>query len=77
MIYLDSLRTANWKYKKSCHLTADSDEELLSFAKQLGLKETWLQTSRSGVKHFDLTEGMRKKALILKEVIYTREELEL
>ena len=70
MIYIDPLRTANWKYKKACHLTADREEELLSFAKKLGLKETWLHISRTGVKHFDLTEGMRDKAFKLKEVIY-------
>lgn len=70
MIYIDSLRIANWKYKRACHLTADSDDELLTFAKKLGLKETWLHISRAGIKHFDLTEGMRDKALKLKETIY-------
>jgi len=69
-VYVDNLRNSKisvkWTYSKSCHLTADSDDELLSFAVVLGLKRTWLQISkRKMVKHFDLCSSMRTKALSL------------
>ena len=44
------------------HLMADSIEELVAFAKSIGLKESWLQMKSSGV-HFDVTEPKRFKAI--------------
>lgn len=46
------------------HLMADSREELLEFADQLGLQRRWLQDKRSGV-HFDVTDTVRFKAIAL------------
>jgi hypothetical protein len=44
---------------KACHLMADSDDELESFAATLGLRKTW----RHG-DHYDLTANKRREALI-------------
>lgn len=49
--------TARWS-----HLMADTREELIAFAKSIGLREAWLQDKRSGV-HFDVTAGKRAQAL--------------
>jgi len=47
-----------------CHLTADSLEELQAFAGRLGLKRAWFH-ARPRLSHYDLTPGMRGKALEL------------
>lgn len=66
-VCVDSLRpcvrNARWKYDKSCHLLADSEEELVEFAVKMGLKPSWIQKSR--LVHFDLTEAKRKRAVAL------------
>ena len=43
-VYVDKLT----KYKSGywCHMWADSDEELHSFAKSIGLKKEWVQLHR-------------------------------
>jgi hypothetical protein len=66
MIYVDPLRACQrskrWPFPESCHLFADDDEELFAFARRLGLKMGWFQANRK-LRHFDLTEGMRIKAV--------------
>jgi Protein of unknown function (DUF4031) len=45
-----------------CHMWADTVEELVAFATDIGLKEQWLQNNER-FPHFDLTPGRRKKAI--------------
>lgn len=48
------------------HLMADSDEELMAFAIELGLKPEWIQHPEKPYgAHFDVTERMREKAISL------------
>lgn len=47
----------------SCHLTADTVEELHAFAKRLGLRREWFQPKSS--PHYDLTPGKRVRAVAL------------
>jgi len=65
-IYVDLLRpcspNGHWRYAASCHLFADSVEELKVFAQGLGLKPEWFQDHQL-MPHFDLTPGMRLKAV--------------
>ena len=65
MIYVDWLMNHGWKmhgkYIKSCHLFADTGEELIEFSKKIGLKKNWLQ--KGSLLHFDLTESKRKLAV--------------
>jgi hypothetical protein len=67
-VYVDRLLPCvpnkNWPYDKSCHLIADSLNELHEFALKLGLKKEWFQDHKKH-PHYDLTEGMRKKAIQL------------
>ena len=60
---LDCIPNENWKYDQSCHMIADSEQELVEFAKKIGLKPKWLQRSNRGCLHFDLTVGKRKLAI--------------
>ena len=72
MIFVDAMQPTppgtdmkQWKYAKFCHLVSDADDvqELIRFGKRLKLKKEWLQWSRSGVPHFDLTESKRTLAV--------------
>jgi hypothetical protein len=45
-----------------CHLWADTGGELHAMAAKLGLKPEWFQ-QRKGFPHYDLTPGMRLKAI--------------
>lgn len=48
-----------------CHLVADTVPELMAFARKIGLKGGWVQRGGIGKRiiHFDLTPGMRAKAV--------------
>lgn len=65
-VYVDSLtpcvRTRNWSWDKSCHLFADDEGELHSFAARLGLKPAWFQ-EHARLPHYDLTVNMRRRAV--------------
>lgn len=45
----------------SCHLTADTLDELHAFAKRIGMRREWFQDKR--VPHYDLTPAKRAAAL--------------
>jgi len=68
-VYVDDLRVCaknrNWPYGKSCHLVADTIGELAAFSILLPLKKEWFQEGKLSLPHFDLTEGMRLKAISL------------
>lgn len=49
--------TSQW-----CHLTADSTEELVAFARKLGLRPAWIQYPGTWKEHFDVTQGKRAQA---------------
>lgn len=62
-VYVDGLREWGWRLGKSCHLIADTEEELHAFAARIGLRRAWAQGSRSGIPHYDLTVSRRERAI--------------
>lgn len=66
-VYVDALLPClpnkNWKYRKSCHLYADTESELHEFAISLGLRRSWFQKFPRRLPHYDLTENKRSQAL--------------
>ena len=64
-VYVDELsvciQSKKWPYKYACHLVADSVEELQTFAMMMGLHKSWFQ--EGSIPHYDLTAGMRRKAI--------------
>lgn len=46
-----------------CHMIADSETELLAFAKRIGLRPEWIQKPGTLKVHFDLTPGRRAMAI--------------
>lgn len=63
-MYVDKLRNWGWKLGPSCHMIADTNEELHEFAAKLGMKRSWFQASASG-PHYDLVRSKRDLAVRL------------
>jgi hypothetical protein len=65
-VYVDRMfptePSGRWPYAEACHLFADRPGELRVFARRLGLHRSWFQ-DRRGFPHYDLTRGMRERAL--------------
>lgn len=60
----------------SCHLTADTLDELHAFAAKIGLKRSWFQVSKSGIPHYDLmSEGTRSAAAMVPATPLTRAQV--
>jgi hypothetical protein len=62
-VYVDNLRDYGWRHGPSCHLIADSVEELMEFAVRMGMRKEWFQAKST--PHFDLTADGRKLAVEL------------
>jgi hypothetical protein len=60
-VYVDKLVDYSWRHGPSCHLIADSVEELKEFAVQMGMRVEWFQPRSS--PHFDLTADGRDIAI--------------
>ena len=63
-VYVDQLRDWGWRLGPSCHLIADTNDELHEFAAKLGLTRAWFQAKSSG-PHYDLTASKRALAVML------------
>lgn len=77
-VYVDELVV--WAHAKhrcfkrgSCHLTADSVEELHAFAEKIGLRREWFQ-ARSSTPHYDLSPARRQAALLAGAVFVSARE---
>lgn len=64
-VYVDPLIDYGWKLGPSCHLTADTVDELNAFAVKIGMKLKWLQRSKQEMPHYDLVGSKRAKAVAL------------
>jgi uncharacterized protein DUF4031 len=60
-VYVDRIRDYGWRRGPSCHMIADSIEELITFAESIGLRAEWFQPKSS--PHFDLTVEFRHLAV--------------
>ena len=72
-VYVDALRDYGWRHGPSCHLIADSVEELIEFALAMGLRREWFQPKST--PHFDLTAGGRSHAVAMGAIELDRREL--
>jgi hypothetical protein len=60
-VYVDRLVDYGWRHGPSCHLIADSVDELIQFAEAMGMRKEWYQPKSS--PHFDLTAEGRAIAI--------------
>lgn len=58
---MDQLQNYGWRLGESCHLIADSVDELHAFAARIGLRRSWFQ--EKSTPHYDLTAKRREAAL--------------
>lgn len=77
-VYVDALidygiNREVWKWGASCHLFADTIEELHVFAAQIGMRRRWFQDK--DLPHYDLTTRRRRAAVALGAVELNREEV--
>lgn len=77
-VYVDALvahmPTRSFAFGASCHMAADTPEELRAFAERLGLKPEWVQRPGTWQEHFDLTAKLKAQALELGAVhVHSRE----
>jgi hypothetical protein len=63
-VYVDELRDYGWRLGPSCHLIADTEDELHAFAARVGMKRSWFQ-NKSLAPHYDLVASRRAAAVRL------------
>lgn len=77
-VYVDRLIAWGWKLRghetKSCHMLADTLDELHDMAQKIGMKRTWFQDT-AFAPHYDLTPARRARAIELGAVELTRATL--
>lgn len=77
-VYVDEmgacLQSDKWPYPQSCHLAADSVEELHAFARKIGLHRSWFQ-DKPELPHYDLTYGMRNRAVVFGAIEVDRKKI--
>jgi hypothetical protein len=65
-VYVDVLVNRGWRLRghhvASCHMVADTLEELHDMALRIGMKHSWFQ-GKASTPHYDLTGDRRKAAL--------------
>ena len=61
-VWVDPLKDWGWRLGPSCHMTADTKEELIAFAVRIGLQARWFQDD-DRLWHFDLTARRRDRAV--------------
>lgn len=62
-VYVDIIVDYGWNLGPSCHMYADSLDELHKAAQAIGLRKAWFQVSKSGIPHYDLTKSRRRLAV--------------
>lgn len=68
MVYVDTLIDYggwfNKRFGPSCHLIADTEDELHALAQKIGMKRAWFQSGEDhAMPHYDLTAGRRAAAV--------------
>lgn len=67
-VYVDPLVDFGWVLRdrqvKSCHMFADTLDELHEMAARIGMKRSWLQPSPpASIDHYDLVASRREAAI--------------
>ena len=56
---------------KMSHMIADSREELMYMARQIGMQPRWIQKRDTAHEHFDVAKGRRAQALTMGAIAIT------
>lgn len=75
-VYVDPIMnhggSDSFPWAKSCHMYADSLDELHAIAATIGMRRSWFQDKR--VPHYDLTTSRRAAARRAGAIAHTREQ---
>ena len=61
-VYVDNME-AGFGRMVMCHMIADTTEELLDMADQIGVQRKWIQKAGKYTEHFDVCLSKRKEAV--------------
>lgn len=61
-VYVDDMR-AEFRRMIMCHMIADASDELAGMAVVIGVQLRWIQNEGTAREHFDISLGMRDKAM--------------
>lgn len=74
-VYVDNLQnwgqSRTWRLGASCHMIADTLDELHEMADSIGMKRAWFQ-AKASTPHYDLTASRRDKAVKLGATVLDR-----
>jgi hypothetical protein len=77
-VYVDPLLrhggSAAFRWKESCHMYADTLEELHEMAVRIGMRRSWFQ-NHSSMPHYDLVASRRVDAIMAGSIEHTRREM--
>jgi hypothetical protein len=77
-VYVDPLLdyggSDSFRWKRSCHMYADSLWELHRMAAAIGMKRSWFQ-SHTKLPHYDLVESRREFAVHMGAIEHSREQM--
>lgn len=73
-VYVDSMK-ASFGRMVMCHMVADSTEELLAMAKNIGVPAKWIQGAGTPHEHFDICRSKRRIAVTLGAIEISRSDL--
>lgn len=73
-VFVDDMQAAFGRMKM-CHMMADTTEELLAMADQIGVARKWLQKPGSDMEHFDIAMSKRRLAVSAGAVEVKRRDL--
>lgn len=73
-VYVDNARLPFGRMLM-CHMIADSTEELLEMADEIGVRRKWIQKAGTGGEHFDISLGKRAAAIAVGAVEISEREL--
>ena len=77
-VYVDPVMehggSKTFRWPRSCHMYADTLEELHWMARQIGMKRAWFQY-KERLPHYDLVPTRRKMAVERGAIEHTREQM--
>lgn len=77
-VYVDPIfkhgGSAGFRWEESCHMYADTLDELHAMADAIGMRRAWFQP-RGTLPHYDLVPARRRAALKLGAIEHTRRQL--
>ena len=74
MVYVDNMN-AKYGRMNMCHMIADTHEELVIMASDIGVQQKWIQYAGTGKEHFDICRIKRAKAIELGAKQVTSKEI--